>query len=173
MSGERKAVGPVRKELQGFRVLHQSLEAERCNSLLSDDPTVSSPGSLVCRLASVVSTSSSRSSRIRRPPRLSLVSPTRIRGALSTRSSIPSAPPGSPRQDPRTTLLFPTLPGKHILFAPGFLCIIFRTCEWPRRALWCSSRGMAILSVAHGGTTSHVSCITFGRPLEQTRTICA
>ena len=63
MSGERKAVGPVRKELQGFRVLHQSLEAERCNSLLSDDPTVSSPGSLVCRLASVVSKSSSRSSR--------------------------------------------------------------------------------------------------------------
>jgi hypothetical protein len=58
MSGERKAVGPVRKELQGFRVLHQSLEAERCNSLLSDDPTVSSPGSLVCRLASVVSKSS-------------------------------------------------------------------------------------------------------------------
>ena len=63
MSGKRKAVGPVRKELQGFRVLHQSLEAERCNSLLSDDPTVSSPGSLVCRPASVVSKSSSRSSR--------------------------------------------------------------------------------------------------------------
>ena len=63
MSGTRKAVGPVRKELQGFRVLHQSLEAERCNSLLSDDPTVSSPGSLVCRPASVVSKSSSRSSR--------------------------------------------------------------------------------------------------------------
>ena len=103
MSGERKAVGPVRKELQGFRVLHQSLEAERCNSLLSDDPTVSSPGSLVCRLASVVSKSSSRSSRIRRSPRLSLVSPTRIRGSLSTRSFIPSGTPGSPRQDPRTT----------------------------------------------------------------------
>ena len=39
---ERKASGPVRKELQGFRVLHQSLEAERCNSLLSDDPMVPS-----------------------------------------------------------------------------------------------------------------------------------
>ena len=42
MSGKRKAVGPVRKELQGFRVLHQPLEAERCNSLLSDEPTMPS-----------------------------------------------------------------------------------------------------------------------------------
>ena len=131
------------------------------------------PGCLVCRLVSVVSMSSSRSSGIRRPSRPYLVSPTRIRGAPPTRSFIPSGPPGSPRQDPRTILLFPTLPGKHIVLAPGFLCIIIRTCERPRRALWCSSRGMAILSVAHGGTTSHVSCITFGRPLEQTRTICA
>ena len=59
MSGERKAVGPVRKELQGFRVLHQSLEAERCNSLLSDDPTVPSGlsrlSSCVCRVYVVVS----------------------------------------------------------------------------------------------------------------------
>ena len=129
MSGKRKAVGPVRKELQGFRVLHQSLEAERCNSLLSDDPTVSSPGSLVCRPASVVSKSSSRSSRIRRSPRLSLVSPTRIRGPLSTRSVIPSGPPGSPRQDPRTIRLFPTRPGGHIVLAPGSVCILIRACH--------------------------------------------
>ena len=72
MSGKRKAVGPVRKELQGFRVLHQSLEVERCNSLLSDDPTVPSGYSLVCRLAPVVSKSSSRSICIRRSRRLSL-----------------------------------------------------------------------------------------------------
>ena len=65
------------------------------------------PGSLVCRLASVVSKSSSRTSRIRRSPRLSLVSPTRIRGSLSTRSFIPSGPLANPRQDPRTIPLFP------------------------------------------------------------------
>ena len=131
MSGERKAVGPVRKELQGFRVLHQSLEAERCNSLLSDDPTVPSGYSLVCRLASVVSKSSSRSIRIRRSRRLSLciVSPTRIRGPLSTRSVIPSGPPGSPRQDPRTILIFPTRPGGHIVLAPGSVCILIRACH--------------------------------------------
>ena len=78
MSGERKAVGPVRKELQGFRVLHQSLEAERCNSLLSDDPTVSSPGSRVCRVYVVVS--------------------------LESYSSPPSALSGLTHQNPRSTL---------------------------------------------------------------------
>ena len=86
------------------------------------------PGSLVCRLASVVSKSSSRSIRIRRSPRLSLVSPTRIRGSLSTRSFIPSGTPGSPRQDPRTILLFPTRPGGHIVLAPGSVCILIRAC---------------------------------------------
>ena len=86
------------------------------------------PGSLVCRLASVVSKSSSRSIRIRRSRRLSLVSPTRIRGPLSTRSVIPSGPPGSPRQDPRTILLFPTRPGGHIVLAPGSVCILIRAC---------------------------------------------
>ena len=148
------------RELQGFRVLHQPLEAERCNSLLSDDPTVSSPGSRVCRLASVVSTSSSRSRRIRRPPRLSLVSPTRIRGALSTRSFIPSGPPGSPRQDPRTFLPFPTPPGGHIVLAPGIVCVLVRTCLWHKSS-------EAVLVPWHGyifrgpwGTTALVSCIT-------------
>ena len=96
------------------------------------------PGSLVCRPASVVSKLSSRSIRIRRSPRLSLVSPTRIRGPLSTLSVIPSGPPGSPRQDPRTIPLFPTRPGGHIVLAPGSVCIL-------SRVMWCSHRGTCCL----------------------------
>ena len=71
---------------------------------------------------------------------LCLVSPTRIRGPLSTRSVIPSGPPGSPRQDPRTILLFPTRPGGHIVLAPGSVCILIRACySGPSRPdRWCS-----------------------------------
>ena len=124
MSGERKAVGPVRKELQGFRVLHQSLEAERCNSLLSDDPTVSSPGSRVCRVYVVVSLESYSSL----PSALSGLTHQNLEDLSQPGRLSPRAPLAALVRIRGPLTLFPTRPGGHIVLAPGSVCILMHTC---------------------------------------------
>ena len=79
------AVGPVGKELQGFRVLQQPIEVERCN-------TFPSGGWLVAHFALQV-----------------VVCPVQVAVSLRTYSSLPSALSGLTRQNPRITPLLYTL----------------------------------------------------------------